>query len=216
LDWLDIKSGKRDLRQEQAMDSFRHFLAVLELVVLPPGTCFWLVIHPYARWWRKVGALRTYLALVPVWVVASVLLFQIRDLLIGRDLGTNWSLIAISSVFFAGMTALELQYWKYLSVSTLIGLPELSRPERRKGKLLREGVYGVVRHPRYLSAFLSLVGIALVSNYVGLYIFVLLLFPIGHCTMELEERELVERFGNDYRQYQREVPRLIPRFRRTC
>jgi hypothetical protein len=48
------------------MDSFRHFLAVLELVVLPPGTCFWLVIHPYARWWRKVGALRTYLALVPV------------------------------------------------------------------------------------------------------------------------------------------------------
>jgi len=45
-----------------------------------------------------------------VWVVASVLLFQIRDLLIGRDLGTNWSLIAISSVFFAGMTALELQY----------------------------------------------------------------------------------------------------------
>ena len=84
------------------MDSVRHFLAVIELVVLPPGTCFWLVIHRYARWWRTVGALRTYLTLAPVWVVASVLLFQIRELLIGRDLGTSWSLIAISSAFLQG------------------------------------------------------------------------------------------------------------------
>src|SRR5262245_36677058 len=117
------------------MDSVRHFLAVLELVVLPPAACFWLVIHPYSRWWRTVGAVRTYITLVLLWVVASGLLFQIRHLLIGRDLGTNWGLIAISSVFFAVMTALELQYWKYLSVSTLIGVPELSRPELQKGKL---------------------------------------------------------------------------------
>ena len=197
------------------MDSVRHFLAVLELVVLPPGACFWLVIHPYARWWRKVGPVWTYLVLVPVWIVASVLLFQIRKFLMGRDLGTNGSLVAISSIFFAGMTALELQYWKHLSVSTLIGLPELSPPELRKGKLLREGIYGVVRHPRYLSALVSLVGIALVSNYIGLYILVLLLLPVGHLTMLLEERELAERFGDAYRQYQRSVPRLIPRFRRT-
>ena len=198
------------------MDSVRHFLAVLELVVLPPAACSWLVIHPYTRWWRTVGAVRTYMTLVLLWLVASVLLFQIRHLLIGRDLGTNWGLIAISSIFFAGMTALELQYWKHLSVSTLIGLPELSRPEQRKGKLLREGIYGVVRHPRYLSALVSLVGIALVSNYIGLYILVLLLFQVGYLTIVLEERELVERFGDAYRQYQREVPRLIPRFRRTC
>ena len=197
------------------MDAVRHFLAVLELVVLPPLACFWLVIHPYARWWRTVGPLQTYLTLVAACVVASVLLFQIRELLIGRDLGTNWSLIAISSVFFAAMTALELQYWKYLSVSTLIGLPELSPPGLRKGKLLRKGIYGVVRHPRYLSALVSLVGIALVSNYIGLYILVLLLLPVGHLTMLLEERELAERFGDAYRQYQRSVPRLIPRFRRT-
>jgi len=115
----------------------------------------------------------------------------------------------------ASPRSLELQYWKYLSVSTLIGLPELSPPGLRKGKLLRKGIYGVVRHPRYLSALVSLVGIALVSNYIGLYILVLLLLPVGHLTMLLEERELAERFGDAYRQYQRSVPRLIPRFRRT-
>jgi protein-S-isoprenylcysteine O-methyltransferase Ste14 len=72
-----------------------------------------------------------------------------------------------------------------------------------------------VRHPRYLSALVSLVGIALLSNYIGLYIFVLLLIPVGYVTMVLEERELVERFGDAYCQYQREVPRIIPRFRGT-
>jgi hypothetical protein len=46
------------------MDSVRHFLAVFELVVLPPAACFWLVIHPYSPWWRTVGPPRTYLTLV--------------------------------------------------------------------------------------------------------------------------------------------------------
>jgi protein-S-isoprenylcysteine O-methyltransferase Ste14 len=157
----------------------------------------------------------TYLFLAAAWITLSTLLYQIRELLAGRDLGTNWTLVALSIPFFAGATALELRYWKYLSIPTLIGLPELSESAQRKGKLLREGIYGVVRHPRYLSAGLSLIGYALVSNYVGLYVFVVLLIPIGYVTLELEERELIRRFGDDYRQYQREVPQFIPRFRRT-
>jgi len=185
------------------------------LVVLPPGVFFWPVIHPFTRWWRKVGPVGTYLFLAAAWITLGALLYQIRDRLAGRDFGTNWALVALSIPFFAGTLALELQYWKYLSIPTVIGLPELSESAQRKGKLLREGIYGVVRHPRYLSAGLSLIGIALVSNYAGLYIFLLLLIPIGYVTLALEERELVERFGDEYRQYQRDVPQIIPRFGRS-
>jgi len=185
------------------------------LVVLPPGVFFWPVIHPFTRWWRKVGPVGTYLFLAAAWITLGALLYQIRDRLAGRDFGTNWALVALSIPFFAGTLALEVQYWKYLSIPTVIGLPELSESAQRKGKLLREGIYGVVRHPRYLSAELSLIGIALVSNYAGLYIFLLLLIPIGYVTLALEERELVERFGDEYRQYQRDVPQIIPRFGRS-
>ena len=73
----------------------------------------------------------------------------------------------------------------------------------------------MVRHPRYLSAGVSVIANALFINYAGLYILVLLLVPVGYLMVVLEERELIERFGEEYRKYQRKVPRLIPRWRKT-
>ena len=55
----------------------------------------------------------------------------------------------------------------------------------------------------------------LLINYLGLYILFLLVIPMGLWLLALEKRELVDRFGDAYRQYQREVPQLIPRLRRT-
>ena len=58
-------------------------------------------------------------------------------------------------------------------------------------------------------------GNVLLFNYLGLYILFLLVIPMGLWMLALEERELVDRFGDAYRRYQREVPQLIPRLRRT-
>jgi protein-S-isoprenylcysteine O-methyltransferase Ste14 len=41
------------------------------------------------------------------------------------------------------------------------------------------------------------------------------LLPPGYGMLVFEERELIDRFGEEYRQYQREVPRLIPRWRKA-
>jgi protein-S-isoprenylcysteine O-methyltransferase Ste14 len=69
-----------------------------------------------------------------------------------------------------------------------------------------------VRHPRYLSAGIGVVANALVINYAGMYALILLLFPAGFVMLVFEERELVDRFGEEYRQYQRDVPQIIPRW----
>jgi protein-S-isoprenylcysteine O-methyltransferase Ste14 len=61
----------------------------------------------------------------------------------------------------------------------------------------------------------SVIANTLFINYTGMYILVLLLAPVGYLMIVLEERELIERFGDEYRKYQREVPRLIPRWRKT-
>jgi protein-S-isoprenylcysteine O-methyltransferase Ste14 len=197
------------------LDRVRYFFGILSLIVLPPGLLFWFVIHPWARWWRRWGPLRTYFVVVPVSAAFGGLLFRFREPLLGTNLGTNWTLVAIALVLYGGVTWLEFQYWRHLSIATLVGITELSPSGQQKGRLLQEGIYGVVRHPRYLSAGVSAIANSLFINYAGLYILVLLLVPVGYLMIVLEERELIDRFGDDYRKYQRRVPRLIPRWRKT-
>jgi protein-S-isoprenylcysteine O-methyltransferase Ste14 len=197
------------------IDRVRYALGVLSVITLPPGLLFWFVIHPWARWWRRLGPIRTYLIVLPPVVAFGTFLFRIRGRLLGADLGTNWSLISIAIAFYGVVAWLELKYWRHLSIATLVGIQELLPTDHRKGKLLREGIYREVRHPRYLSAGIGIVANLLIMNYVGMYVLILLLFPAGYVMVVLEERELVDRFGEEYRQYQREVPRVLPRLRRT-
>ncbi len=192
------------------MDRSRYVFGVFSVVVLPLGLLFWFVIHPWARFWRRLGPIRTYLIVLPPLVACGAFLFQWRGRLLGADLGTNWTLIVVAFALYGVMTWLELQYWKSLSIATLVGITELQPMEGQKGKLLQDGIYRMVRHPRYLSAGIGVLGNTLVINYVGLYVMIVLLFAAGHVLLVLEERELTERFGEEYRRYQREVPRILP------
>ncbi len=196
------------------IDRVRHALAVLFIITLPPGLLFWFVIHPWARRWRKLGPARTYLIVVPVVVGFGALLFLVRGRLMGADLGMRWSLIAIAVVLYGVSTWIAFQHWRHLNIATMIGIPELAPTGQRKSKLLKDGIYRVVRHPRYLSAGLAVIAVALFVDYVGVYVLILVLFPLGYPMLVFEERDLVDRFGEEYRQYQQEVPRLLPRWPR--
>ena len=197
------------------IDHVRYVLAILCVITLPPGVLFWFVIHPWARWWRRLGPVGTYLIVLPVVVGLGVLLFRLRGRLLGADLGMSWSLIAIGAVLYGVSTWIALQHWRHLSIATMIGIPELSPSGLQKGKLLKDGIYRVVRHPRYLSAGLAVIAVALFVDYRGVYVLILLLFLLGYPMLVFEERDLVDRFGEEYRQYQREVPQFIPRWHRT-
>jgi methanethiol S-methyltransferase len=197
----------------EVIDRIRYFLGVATAIVAPLGLLYWFIIHPWARWWRRWGPMRTYLTVLPVLAVLGVLLFQVRGQLLGADLGTNWSLIGIAILLISMTTWLEFQYWKQLSISIIVGIPELSKEPN--GKLLRDGIYGTVRHPRYLSAGIGVIANLLIVNHLGLYILIIAVLPPGFLMLMLEERELVDRFGDAYRDYQRNVPQLIPRLRKA-
>jgi methanethiol S-methyltransferase len=198
---------------KEVIDRIRYFLGVPMAIMAPLGLLYWFIIHPWARWWRRWGPMRTYLIVLPVLAVLGVLLFQVRGQLLGADLGTNWSLIGIATLLLCLTTWLEFQYWKQLSISIIVGIPELSKEQN--GKLLRDGIYGVVRHPRYLSAGIGVIANLLIVNHLGLYILIIAVLPPGFLMLMLEERELVDRFGDAYRDYQRNVPQLIPRLRKA-
>jgi protein-S-isoprenylcysteine O-methyltransferase Ste14 len=54
-------------------------------------------------------------------------------------------------------------------------------------------------------------GYALFSNWLGALVVGLATLPLLHAIVLLEERELSERFGEEYERYRARVPRYLPR-----
>ncbi len=81
-------------------------------------------------------------------------------------------------------------------------------------KLLTEGPYAYCRHPFYLTLIINQLSIPLLfSSWAGLLTYAALL-PGWYVLIRLEERELIEYWGDEYVRYMEEVPTLIPMPRR--
>jgi protein-S-isoprenylcysteine O-methyltransferase Ste14 len=114
----------------------------------------------------------------------------------------------LAAILVVAIGLLQTDVWHFL------GLRQLSGPlESRPATLVTGGLYRHVRHPLYTAglAFLWLTPImttTLLALYAGLsvYLYVGSLF---------EERRLLAEFGQAYADYQRRVPRLIPRLFRA-
>jgi protein-S-isoprenylcysteine O-methyltransferase Ste14 len=192
------------------MNSVRYFIALVTLISLPPAILLWFAIHPFARFWRKLGPVWTYALLGVPMGLLMVAVFLARRRLLAIDFGTSPALITLSVLTIAVGSWMAVRRRKLLTHGILVGLPELSQ-RRYPGKLLTEGVYAKIRHPRYIEALLWTLGYALFANYLAVYIAFLLAIPGLYLVVLLEERELRERFGAEYDEYCRRVPRFVPR-----
>jgi len=186
----------------------RYYAAILILLGVPAGLLMWLVIHPFAKTLRQLSLGWAYLIVaVPLILLAGTMLW-LRDMILATDYGTNYLLIALSLVPFVLATAIYVRYRKYLTLQIQAGVPELRGS--RTGVLITQGIYSRIRHPRYVESILWILGYALFTNYLALYLVFLLTLPVIHTVVLFEEKELKERFGRDYEEYCRRVPRYIP------
>jgi len=101
----------------------------------------------------------------------------------------------------------------YVVITGFLLLKSKGKPDsnfENTSVLVRSGIYAYIRHPLYLSIFLLGTGITLkdpgpfqlllgVVNMISVYL-----------TARIEEKEMITRFGNDYRQYMTETRMFIP------
>jgi methanethiol S-methyltransferase len=173
---------------------------------------FWLVIHPRADAWRARHLQRrpVYKILVPLWAGMWVALFAItyafRHLSFYRS-RYSW-LIAVG--FFAAGMFLYLKGGHGFSPLQLSGHHELE-PERHQQHLVVNGVRKHVRHPIYLGHLLEMFGWSIGSGLLVCWALTALAIVTGVVMIKKEEEELIGRFGEDYRDYQKRVPAIIPR-----
>ena len=79
-----------------------------------------------------------------------------------------------------------------------------------KHELIKYGVYSRVRHPISLAMLVYSSAIPLIFSSLYGFLLMLGLIPCVLYRIRIEERMLVQKFGDEYRQYMKQTKKLIP------
>lgn len=83
---------------------------------------------------------------------------------------------------------------------------------RKNHQLIMEGPFSIVRNPLYVGSFIATVGLGLLTISLSLTALLIVAFALCYTyTVEREELYLKRKFGDEYAQYMRTVPRWIPK-----
>lgn len=200
----------------------RDAIALLVLGLQLPIPVFWLVVHPGINFWRRHPRACYYGVGLSVWVAMAVALVVPRSWWLAERFSGHW-LVAVAGVALVAFDLwLMRQVKRDLHWRVLVGLPELMLARQSLGVggpgenatgVVTRGIYERVRHPRYAGMMLAWLGAVLLSGATRLLVLVAVFIGLALLVTEIEERELLKRLGEDYADYRRRVPRLIPRWR---
>jgi len=191
------------------MNRVRYVLAMLLLTMMPGALLYWFSIHPFVRFWRRVGVRATVSLHVAMIFAVGYGMYLLRRPLLAVEYGTNPLLLAISVPVLIASLVLRRALGRQLKMRILMGIPELAA-EASSSRLLCEGIYARIRHPRYLEIFIALLFWALFTNYLASYALLAASVPTLLAIIHIEERELRDRFGEEYVRYCARVPRFWP------
>lgn len=191
-----------------------YVLAVTIVATLPAAVLYWLLIHPFAAFWRRLGKGVSFTIVGVLCIALAIAIGMQHQRLLAVHWGYHLPMIVIGLVPYALAAYGEHQIRKHLKFRTLVGVPELSNDG--PGELLTVGIYAHSRNPRYVNIVVATLGLALMVNYPAVYLTAALLAPALYIIVLFEERELRARFGEPYERYCRQVPRFLPRIRRRA
>jgi len=133
---------------------------------------------------EKILALSTHVVIMPIVFVYSIFL--------PLKIGTLWLYVGLPIFAVALVISVEALF--------NIGSTPTDEPVTR-------GVYRISRHPMYLSGFLMYIGIAISCASWIVLLGAALWIVFWHIVVPTEEKFLIERYGDAYREYMNRTPR---------
>jgi protein-S-isoprenylcysteine O-methyltransferase Ste14 len=146
--------------------------------------------------WTSVWGIVTILLIFESIIFAAILLFY-RNLLIDYIDYLGWILL-ILSIYFA---LAPVYIFKKIA-----NVPEGKSYIHTK-TIVDTGLFGVVRHPQYLSMLLVEIGLVLIVQHWLILIFSIICFVLTYYGIIIQDRILVRKFNDDYVNYMKKVPR---------
>jgi protein-S-isoprenylcysteine O-methyltransferase Ste14 len=172
---------------------------------------FWLLIHPRAEYWRSRRR-SPYRILLPMWMGMWVLVSMITAPWRGVVVYANkWTWILAVALFCAGLILYKVSHSRF-TLTQLGGLPEV-RPSHNEQRLVTTGIRAHVRHPVYLGHLCEMLAWSLGTGLAVCWTLTAFAIVTGAIMIKMEDRELEERFGEEYRQYRSTVPAVLPKIK---
>lgn len=85
--------------------------------------------------------------------------------------------------------------------------------DREQPEILNNGVFSIVRHPLYFAVILFYTGLFLFTCSLLTFIVWIVIVLFYNFIAAYEEGLLQQKFGGEYEQYRKQVPRWIPKIR---
>jgi len=181
------------------------WLVAIVYASIPP---FWLLIHPRVEYWRSQQR-SPYQILIPVWITMwialGIITAQWRHASIYE---TGWAWIPAAILFLVGLW-LYKSSGKHFSGAQLSGAAELLRAQGER-RLVISGIRNRIRHPVYLGHLCEMLAWSIGTGLAVAYALTAFAVVTGVIMIRLEDKELEQRFGEEYRRYRSHVPALIP------
>jgi protein-S-isoprenylcysteine O-methyltransferase Ste14 len=105
---------------------------------------------------------------------------------------------------------LPLVYWLFSSLGKNVTHTVAIRKEHT---LVKSGPYRWVRHPLYSVGLALFLGLSLLAANWFIALVIIISFSLLTLRTGIEEARLIERFGDEYREYMRVTGRYFPRLR---
>jgi protein-S-isoprenylcysteine O-methyltransferase Ste14 len=96
------------------------------------------------------------------------------------------------------------------TLTQLGGLPEVLRDHDQQ-RLVTTGIRARVRHPVYLGHLCEMLAWSLATGLAVCWALTAFAIVTGAFMIKMEDKELENRFGEEYRQYRSTVPAVLPK-----
>lgn len=107
-----------------------------------------------------------------------------------------------------GVFCVGLIYWLFSSIGS--GITPVSAT-RKNHQLVTNGIYHWVRHPLYTVGSLLFVSFGLMADNWFILLLAALVFTLMAIRTPQEEANLIEKFGDEYREYMNRTSRFLPK-----
>ncbi|MCZ7359251.1 MAG: isoprenylcysteine carboxylmethyltransferase family protein [Candidatus Methanoperedens sp.] len=144
-------------------------------------------------------ASRTFQVLLHIFIVITNIILYL--LLISKDFSSVHIVFRITGilVFCSGLFMI---FWGMYSLRKGVFVPGK--------KLIVTGPFAIVRHPMYLGGIAGASGLAIFAGSLQGLLYSFILGAVLHHIAKAEEEDLEARLGQEYTDYMRKVPKLLP------